>query len=199
MTIIKLKGILKMKDKVVFLDRDGTINKEVNYLYKVEEFEFIPGTQEAIKIFHELGYKVIVITNQAGVARGYYKEDDIKILHAHIQKLLKKEDTYIDGYYYCPHHPDGIEKEYSYKCECRKPEIGMIKQVMKDFNVDLPSSIFIGDKEIDIETGKKAGIGKKYLVRSGHNVDEIKVQADGVYNNLFEIAERLRESNNFEN
>ncbi|MDQ4678407.1 HAD-IIIA family hydrolase, partial [Stenotrophomonas maltophilia group sp. RNC7] len=83
-----------MKDKVVFLDRDGTINKEVNYLYKPQDFEFIPNAPKAIKIFHELGYKVIVITNQAGVARGYYKETDIEILHNYVDDLLKEEGTY---------------------------------------------------------------------------------------------------------
>lgn len=177
-----------MKDKVVFLDRDGTINKEVNYLHKIEDFEFIQGAPEAIKMFHELGYKVIVITNQAGVARGYYKEEDIKILHYYMDKLLEKEGTYIDAYYYCPHHPDGVVKEYSFECSCRKPEIGMINQVMKDFNIDLKNSIFIGDKEIDIETGKKAGVGKSYLVKSGHHFDKSNTNAHKIYKDIFEIA-----------
>ncbi len=182
-----------MKDKVIFLDRDGTINKEVNYLYKIEDFEFIPNTIEAIKIFHELGYKVIVITNQAGVARGYYKERDIEILHEHIDRLLEKEGTYIDAYYYCPHHPEGIIKEYSCKCNCRKPEVGMIEQAMKDYSIDLNNSIFIGDKEIDIQTGKKAGIGKCYLVKSGHSIDKKYTKAHAIFNNIFDISIMLKE------
>jgi D-glycero-D-manno-heptose 1,7-bisphosphate phosphatase len=182
-----------MKDRVVFLDRDGTINKEVDYLYKIEDFEFIPNAPEAIKIFHELGYKVIVITNQAGVARGYYKETDIEILHKYIDKLLEKGGTYINAYYYCPHHPDGTVKEYSYQCNCRKPETGMIDQAIRDYDVDLGRSILIGDKEIDIKTGKNSGIGKSYLVKSGHDIEEDTTQADNIHDDLYKIALELKE------
>lgn len=177
-----------MKDKVIFIDRDGTINKEVNYLYKKEDFEFIPNAQNAIKMFRELGYRVFVITNQAGVARGYYKEKDINILHKYINELLEKENTKIDSYYYCPHHPEGIIDGYSYVCNCRKPQIGMIEQALDDYDIDLSNSIFIGDKEIDIETGKNARIGKCYLVRSGHWIDEKNTKADAIFNDIFEIA-----------
>lgn len=103
-------------------------------------------TPESIKIFHELGYRVIVITNQAGVARGYYEENDIEILHNHIDYLLDREGTYIDAYYYCPHHPEGTVCKYSYVCTCRKPEIGMIEQALKDFDIDLNNSLLVGDK-----------------------------------------------------
>ncbi|NLK96423.1 MAG: D-glycero-beta-D-manno-heptose 1,7-bisphosphate 7-phosphatase [Clostridiales bacterium] len=178
-------------NKVVFLDRDGTINKEVNYLYKKEELIFIPKTVEAIKIFHELGYKIIVVTNQAGVARGYYKEKDVEILHEYIDKLLIAEGTYIDAYYYCPHHPDGIVERYKKKCNCRKPNHGMIDQAVKDFDINLGESIIVGDKEIDVTTGKNAGIGKCVLVRSGHMVDEVNTVADSIYDSLYDFAQRL--------
>lgn len=181
-------------NKAVFLDRDGTINKEVNYLYRKEDFNFIPKTIEAIKIFHELGYKVIVITNQAGVARGYYKEQDIEILHRYVDKLLIAENTYIDAYYYCPHHPEGSVERYKIKCNCRKPNNGMIYHAVKDFNIDLRESIIIGDKEIDIQTGKSAGIGKCVLVRSGHIVDEFNTVADSIYDSLYNFAIKLKKS-----
>ena len=181
-----------MKDKAIFLDRDGTINKEVNYLYRKDDFEFIPNAPKAIKLFHEIGYRVIVITNQAGVARGFYREKDVEILHSYIDYLLDREGTFIDAYYYCPHHPEGTVVEYSYICSCRKPEIGMIEEALKDYDIDLPNSIFIGDKEIDIETGKCAGVGRCFLVRSGHIVDESNTLADAVYNNIFEISNILR-------
>lgn len=179
-------------NKAVFLDRDGTINKEVNYLYKKEDFSFISKTIEAIKIFHELGYAVIIITNQAGVARGYYKEQDIEILHRYIDELLIAENTYIDAYYYCPHHPDGSVKRYKIKCNCRKPSHGMIEQAVKDFDIDLKESIIVGDKEIDVQTGKNAGVGQCILVRSGHIVDEANTVADSIYDSLYDFAKELK-------
>lgn len=179
-------------NKAVFLDRDGTINKEVNYLYRPEDFVFIPGAVEAIKTFRRLGYKVIVITNQAGVARGYYKEEDVKALHQFLDNLLADEGTRIDAYYYCPHHPDGIVEEYKGECSCRKPKTGMIIHATKDFDIDLSNSIIIGDKEIDVQTGKKSGIGKCILVRSGHSTEEKNTVADAIYDNLFDFAKALK-------
>ena len=179
-------------NKAVFLDRDGTINKEVNYLYRKEDFIFIPKTIEAIKIFHELGYKVIVITNQSGVARGYYKEEDIENLHRYIDEVLTFKNTYIDAYYYCPHHPDGSVERYKIKCNCRKPSHGMIDQALVDFDIDLKQSVIVGDKEIDVQTGKNSGIGKCILVKSGHIVDEVNTFADSVYDSLYDFANDLK-------
>ncbi len=178
-------------NKAIFLDRDGTINKEINYLYRPEDFMFINGTVEAIRIFHELGYIVIVITNQAGVAKGYYTENDIMILHNYIDKLLANSDTYIDKYYYCPHHIDGIINTYKIKCDCRKPSTGMIDKAVADYNINLKNSIIIGDKEIDIEVGKKAGISKCVLVRSGHNINESETKADCIYDNIYDFAQSI--------
>lgn len=183
-------------NKVIFLDRDGTINTEVNYLYKPSEFKFILGTVEALKIFHELGYKVIVITNQAGVARGYYSEIDVHILHKHIDSLLIEEDTNIDAYYYCPHHPEGIIGKYSFTCSCRKPNPDMISKAALDFNVDLVNSYIVGDKELDILAGKNAKIGHCILVRSGHIVNENDTSADKIYNKLLDFALDLKKLSN---
>lgn len=178
-------------NKAVFLDRDGTINKEVNYLYRPEDFQFIENTIESIKIFHKLKYKVIVITNQSGVARGYYTEDDVKKLHKHIDELLANKGTYVDHYYYCPHYSEGTVDEYKKTCECRKPKVGMIVDAVKDFDIDLNESIIIGDKEIDAQTGKNAGIGKCVLVRTGHKIDEHVTVADEVFDNLYNFAVSL--------
>lgn len=183
-----------MVNKAVFLDRDGTINVEVNYLYKAEDFVLISGTVQAIKVFHKLGYKVIVITNQAGVARGYYTEADVKVLHDYLDKLLAVEDTYIDAYYYCPHHLEGIVEEYKKECKCRKPGIGMIKQAIRDFEINLNESIIVGDKEIDILTGKNSGVGKCVLVRSGHSVEEKTTIADIIYDDLYNFAIDLQKA-----
>ena len=182
--------------KAVFLDRDGTINIEVNYLYKQEDFEFIENTIEAIKIFHKLKFKVIVLTNQSGIARGYYTEDDVKKLHKHIDVLLANKDTYVDYYYYCPHYPEGTVEEYKKVCKCRKPKIGMIVDAVKDFDIDLNESIIIGDKEIDVQTGKNAGIGKCVLVRTGHKIDEQVTVADEVFDSLYEFAVNLNKYSN---
>ncbi len=176
-------------NKAVFLDRDGTVNIEKNYLFKEDEFVFINGAVEAIKIFHDMGYKVIVITNQAGVARGYYSENDVIKLHHYIDDELKKYHTYIDTYYYCPHHPEGTIAEYSLTCQCRKPKTGMIEQAVADLNINLKESIIVGDKEIDIQTGKNAGIKYSILVRSGHLINESDTEADAVYDDLLSFAQ----------
>ncbi len=178
--------------KAVFIDRDGTINEEVNYLYKPNDFVFIPGAVEAIKAFHELGYYVIVITNQAGVAKGYYTEADVNILHKYIDKLLAIEDTYIDAYYYCPHHPDGTVEGYKGECGCRKPKIGMIEKALRDFEIDLRKSIIVGDKEIDVQTGRNVGIEECILVKSGHPIEEGETLASAIYDNIFEFAKSLK-------
>lgn len=183
--------------KAIFLDRDGTLNKELNYLYKPSEFEFIPGTVDAIKIFHELDYLVIVLTNQAGIARGYYTEEDVHKLHRYIDGLLAAEGTFIDAYYYCPHHPDGVVEGYIKECECRKPKIGLIDKAIRDFDIDLSDSIIVGDNEKDMKAGRNAGIGTKgqgecILVRSGHSINEKNTVADAVCDTIYEFAQKLK-------
>lgn len=146
-------------NKAAFFDRDGTINVDVNYLYRIEDFRFIEGMPHFIKKFNDWGFKVIVVTNQAGIARGYYTIEDMNKLHNHINNELAKIGAHIDAFYFCPHHSDitGL-------CHCRKPEPGMIQQAIKDFNIDVTQSVLFGDKSWDIEAGKKCGI-KGYLVK----------------------------------
>lgn len=140
-------------NKAVFFDRDGTINVEKNYLYKIEEFEFIEGIPELIKKYKDQGYLIIVVTNQAGIARGFYTEEDMHKLHQHINKELKKYGTAIDAFYFCPHHP-----EITGSCNCRKPNTGMLEQAIKDFDIDVRQSLLYGDKPWDIEAGERCGI-----------------------------------------
>ena len=150
-------------NKAIFLDRDGTLNIEKNYLYKIEDFEFVKGMPEAIKIWNELGYKVIVVTNQAGIARGFYREKDVEILHNYINDTLKKINAHIDSFYYCPHHPiHGIGK-YKVDCNCRKPKTGMIEQAIREYNIDVSESFMFGNQPSDIEAGEKMKI-KSYMV-----------------------------------
>lgn len=165
-----------MKKKTVFLDRDGTINIEKNYLYKPEEFEFIKNAPEAIKLLKDHGYQVIVVTNQAGVARGYYTEEDVKHLHTYINEQLRKWDTSIDAFYYCPHHPTAGIGKYRVECNCRKPKTGMFEQACRDFEVDKEHSWMIGDNKGDIEAGKNFGL-KTILVRTGYGE---KVETEGI-------------------
>lgn len=145
-------------NKAVFLDRDGTINIEKNYLYRIEDFEFIDGVPEAIKLLNDAGYLVIVVTNQAGIGRGYYTEEDMNILHRYIDKQLKKYGAHIDAYYYCPHHPEYGIGEYKKECDCRKPRSGMLEKAIKDFNIDINNSYIIGDKIWDMQAGRNIGI-----------------------------------------
>ncbi len=154
-------------NKALFLDRDGVVNKEKNYLYKIEDFEFIDEVFETCKYFQEKGYLIIIITNQAGIARGKYTEDDYEILTNWMIKEFEKNNIKISKVYYCPHHPD-----FSGECECRKPNPGMILQAKKEFDIDLSQSIFVGDKNSDIEAGIKAGVGMNYLVETGHKIDD---------------------------
>lgn len=169
-------------DKVIFLDRDGTINIEKQYLYKIEDFEFIDGVIEAIRLLNINGYKVIVITNQAGVARGYYSANDVENLHNYINEELKKNNAYIDDFYYCVHHPsEGIGK-YKIDCKCRKPKTGLFMQAEQKYEVDKSESWMIGDNISDIIAGNNYGI-KTILVGTGYGQDiHKKNQENPVYN-----------------
>lgn len=179
--------------RAAFIDRDGVICKEKHHLYKKEDFEFIDGAPEALAALREKGYLVIVVTNQAGVAKGLYTEDDVNALHAHMTELLK-DRAVIDGIYYCPYHPEGIIEKYKKDSPERKPSPGMIEKAVKDFaqkgiNIDIKNSLMIGDTERDIETGIRAGIGTKVLVRSGHEIpDETKSRADIIMDTISGFA-----------
>lgn len=152
---------LSNKQKAIFLDRDGTINKYVGFLRKIEQFELLPGVANAIKIINNWGYLVIVITNQPVIARGEVTYGELDEIHNKLETLLGLEGGYIDALYYCPHHPhsgyEGEIPELKIECDCRKPKPGMILQAAKDYHVDLSASWMIGDDKNDVMAGKKAG------------------------------------------
>ena len=138
-----------MGNRAVFLDRDGTINADKNYLYRAEDFEFLPGAVEALKLLQDSGYLLIIITNQSGIARGYYTEDDFRTLTEWMLGRLKEAGVNIARVYYCPHLPDAKIPEYRKICNCRKPETGLFEQAIRDYDIDMAGSYAIGDKMRD--------------------------------------------------
>lgn len=145
--------------KALFLDRDGVVNVEKDYLYKIEDFEFINGVFDLCRYFTSLGYIIFIVTNQSGIARGYYSEEDFAILSEWMVAKFAEEDIKISQVYHCPHHP-----KISGECSCRKPHAGMLLQAQKEFDLDLTNSIIVGDKERDIEAGLNAGLRESYLL-----------------------------------
>jgi D-glycero-D-manno-heptose 1,7-bisphosphate phosphatase len=180
--------------RAVFLDRDGTINQEKDYLYQVDEFEFIPGAPEAVKLLNEAGFLVVVVSNQSGVARGYYTEDDVDILHRHIADELAKSGARVDAWFYCPHHPQG-KGSYSLACRCRKPLPGMLLEAAHRYAIDLAASVMIGDKLVDVEAGAAAGC-RTILVRTGYGAAQEPDAVPGteVYDDLLAAARVVTQS-----
>lgn len=168
-------------NKALFLDRDGVINKEKNYLYKIEDFEFINGVFETCRYFKNKGYLIIIITNQAGIARNKYTEKDYQLLTTWMIKEFEKENINIDRIYHCPHHPD-----FNDECDCRKPNPKMILDAQKEFNIDLENSILVGDKNSDIEAGINAQIGRNYLITTGHKIEKNTFNVK-IINNLINL------------
>lgn len=163
-------------NKAVFLDRDGTINEEKDYLHRIEDFAFIPGAPEAIRRLRESGYRVIVVTNQSGVARGYFSREDVDRLHQHIQRELAKIGTTVDAFYLCPHHPEKGRGEFKVDCDCRKGRPGMLLQAAAEQGIDLAASWMIGDKRADLEAGR-AACCRSLLVRTGYGEKELATGA----------------------
>lgn len=159
---------LKSKQKAIFLDRDGTINKYVGFLTKPEQFELIPGVAEAIKMINKSGYLAVVVTNQPVIARGDCTWEEIQQIHDKMETELGKEGAYIDGIYICPHHKDkgfdGERPEYKFDCDCRKPKPGLLLKAAKEKNIELSMSIMIGDTESDVKAGVEAGLMKSIKV-----------------------------------
>lgn len=150
------------KNKALFLDRDGVINVEKNYVYKIEDFEFIEGIFEFVKVFVLAGYKIVVVTNQAGIAREFYTVEDFELLTSWMKRCFLKHNIFIDRVYYCPHHPS-----YTGDCLCRKPNPGMFESAAEDLDLNMNDSVMIGDKVSDLIAAESAGIKKTYLFTSG--------------------------------
>ena len=146
-----------------FLDRDGVLNVDREYVHRVDQLEWIDGAAEAIKLINDAGYLAIVVTNQSGVARGYYDEAAVGALHAHMKDYLAARGARIDAFYYCPHHPAGTVERFAITCACRKPGIGMLEQAAADWPIDRAHSFMIGDKDIDVAAAEAFGIrGAKF-------------------------------------
>ena len=159
-----------MTIKTIFLDRDGVINKEINYLHKVKDFEFINGVFEACQYLESLEYKIIIITNQSGISRNLYTENDYQNITSWMLSQFKKNNINILDVFHCPHLPDS-------GCDCRKPKPGMFLEAKYKHNIDMRNSWMIGDNETDIIAANNANISKTILVRSGHKINEVDSNA----------------------
>ena len=179
--------------KAIFLDRDGTINVEKDYIYKSEDLVFEEGTIEALKTFKNLEYILIVVSNQSGIARGYFTEEDLNIFNNNMNEILKKNGVEITEFYCCPHHPNGIG-EYKKVCECRKPNNKMIEDAIKKYNIDREKSYMVGDKISDIEAGFKSNL-KTVLVKTGYglkDMEKIDKNETLICENLKDFSEILK-------
>jgi D-glycero-D-manno-heptose 1,7-bisphosphate phosphatase len=168
-----------------FLDRDGVINEERRYVHRIEDFVLLPGTLESMARLSRAGFLIVIVTNQAGIGRGYYSEADFQRLMGHFDRLARAGGVRIAGVYHCPHHPQAGVGAYRTACECRKPAPGLLLKAARDLTIDLTASVMIGDKGSDIAAARAAGVGKALLVTSGHPLDpEASGLADAVLPNL---------------
>ncbi len=187
-------------NKAVFLDRDGTINEEMGYINHVSRFRLFAFVPQAVKIIKDAGFKIIVVTNQSGVARGYFDEELVWEIHKKLVEDLEKSSARIDGIYYCPHHPQEGRGKYKKDCPCRKPKTGMIDLAVKEHQIDLSRSYMVGDRYKDILFAKEAGL-KPIFVKTGYGIGEYSFQRNKwkaeplfVAENLLEAAEFIRNS-----
>jgi len=186
-------GMYQMsQNKACFLDRDGVIIEEVNYLSSPDQVKVFPEAIEALKLLRDNNYKIIIVTNQAGVARGYFKLTDISLVHDKIDEILSRHNLSIDSYYYCPHHPKGSVPEYSIECNCRKPMPGMLLEAIDDHNINISKSFLIGDKMSDINAGKNVNC-PGILVKTGHGSEYVK---EATINNII-IKDNILEAVEF--
>lgn len=166
--------------KACFLDRDGVLIEEEDYLCDPERVRLCSGAVEAIKLAHSVGRKVFLISNQAGLAKGKFKMEDLKAVHAKVEELLAEQGVALDGYYYCPHHAKGIVPEYTRECSGRKPGPGMILKAAEEHDLDVKNSFMIGDRLTDLEAGVNAGCSAVALVRTGYGETQELPEYPGV-------------------
>lgn len=185
-------GGLQQSRKAAFIDRDGVINVESGYPYRLEDFVFLPGAIDGLQRLQAAGYLLVVITNQSGIARGLYSEPDYLRLTGYMQQQLLAAGVQLSAVEYCPHLPDAEIERYRIVCDCRKPLPGMLQRAASALNIDLPASILVGDRATDIQAGRSAGVGRCWLVRSGAELSASDIAlADAVCDDLSACAQRL--------
>ncbi|MGI8785551.1 MAG: D-glycero-beta-D-manno-heptose 1,7-bisphosphate 7-phosphatase [Acidobacteriota bacterium] len=180
--------------RAVFLDRDGTLNVEAGYITDPEEFRLYPWTAQAVRQINQGGMLAIVVTNQSGIARGFYPESTVHAMHDKLQALLAAEGAHLDAIYYCPHHPTAGVNEFALDCNCRKPKPGLLLEAAARYGIDLRSSYMIGDKALDVQVGRAAG-ATAILLRTGFGIGEIarlgteQIDADRIADTLLDAVE----------
>lgn len=162
-----------MKKPAVFIDRDGTINEQLGYINHLSRFVILPGVSEAVRLLNKNNLWAIIVSNQGGVARGYYPMELVEEIHAFLKSSLKEQGAIIDGIFFCPHHPAGVVPEYSSECDCRKPETGLIDKALEAFDIDMSNSYVVGDRYVDIELAIRVNI-KGILVKTGYGLGEME-------------------------
>lgn len=183
--------------RAVFIDRDGTISEEVGYVNDPSRFQLFAESAQALRLLHDKGWLTILITNQAGVARGYFAESMVLEVHERLRRELEKEGAALDGIYYCAHHPSIGEPPYRLSCDCRKPKPGLIVQAAADFNIDLKQSWMVGDRYSDIELARNAGLRSAFVLTGygrgewEHQREDWKHQPDVICENLLAAAESI--------
>ena len=188
--LIRMKG--KRMNKAIFLDRDGTLNIDYGYVHEIDNFKFIDGAIDALRELKKLGYMLVLVTNQSGIARGYFSEEQFLQLTEWMDWSLAEQDVDLDGIYYCPHHPEG-KGEYKEDCDCRKPKSGMLLQAIKELKIDPTQSIMVGDKVEDLKAGIGAKVKTNVLVRTGKLVTEDGEKvADYVLDSIVDLPRMLK-------
>lgn len=183
-----------MANKAVFLDRDGTINVDHGYVHQIDDFQFIDGVIDALAALKKQGYLLVLVTNQSGIARGYFSEAQFLQLTEWMDWSLADRGVDLDGIYYCPHHPEG-QGEFRENCDCRKPKAGMFLQAMKELNIDPAQSIMVGDKLEDLLAAETAGVKTKIFVKTGKAITpEAEAKADKVLDSLAQLPAYLTQT-----
>ena len=169
-----------------FLDRDGVLNIDHGYAHRLDQLEWIEGAPEAVRLLNEAGYYVLVVTNQSGIARGYYSEEAVSAFHERMQKDLASQGAHIDAFYFCPHHPEGTIEALAIRCQCRKPAPGMLEQAAREWPIDRTESFLIGDNEADMDAARAFGIPG---IRFDWRVDSL---SDLVRREIADRSDRIR-------
>lgn len=176
-----------MSRRALFLDRDGVVNEERDYVHRAEDVHFTEGVFDVCRAFQGAGYLIVFITNQSGIGRGYYTEEDFQRLNEWMKGEFAGRGVTVDGIYFCPHHPEEGVGRYRTYCQCRKPAPGMLLEASDDLDIDLEGSVLVGDKESDIEAGLRAGVGRNYLFRTNSQAEGEKTRATKTLESLGDL------------